>query len=65
MISRWGEWGASRNADARTLMGWPNRQMTRFAEAAPYYDAALKANPRHLGALENQVAASAVGAAPA
>lgn len=43
-----------RNADALNLMGWSNRQMNRFAEAARWYDAALKANPRHLGALENQ-----------
>ena len=28
--------------------------MNRLSEAARYYDAALKANPKHLGALEYQ-----------
>ncbi|MFN6951531.1 MAG: tetratricopeptide repeat protein [Albidovulum sp.] len=43
-----------RNADALNLMGYANRKMKRMAEAARWYDAALKANPKHLGALEYQ-----------
>ena len=43
-----------RNADALNLMGYSNRKMNRLSEAARYYDAALKANPKHLGALEYQ-----------
>ncbi|WP_347312329.1 tetratricopeptide repeat protein [Defluviimonas sp. SAOS-178_SWC] len=43
-----------RNADALNLMGYSNRKMKRYEEAARYYEAALKANPKHLGALEYQ-----------
>lgn len=43
-----------RNADALNLMGFSNRKMNRLSEAARFYDAALKANPKHLGALEYQ-----------
>ena len=43
-----------RNADALNLMGYSNRKMNRMAEAARWYGAALKANPKHLGALEYQ-----------
>ncbi|MGB7319915.1 MAG: tetratricopeptide repeat protein [Albidovulum sp.] len=43
-----------RNADALNLMGYSNRKMNRLSEAARYYEAALKVNPGHLGALEYQ-----------
>ncbi len=43
-----------RNADALNLMGYSNRKMNRMAEAARWYGAALKADPKHLGALEYQ-----------
>ncbi|MDI3337569.1 tetratricopeptide repeat protein [Defluviimonas aestuarii] len=43
-----------RNADALNLMGYSNRKMNRLTEAARYYDAALKVNPKHIGALEYQ-----------
>ncbi|MGB3313982.1 MAG: tetratricopeptide repeat protein [Albidovulum sp.] len=43
-----------RNADALNLMGYSNRKMNRLSEAARYYDAALKVNPKHIGALEYQ-----------
>ena len=43
-----------RNADALNMMGYANRKMKRFNEAARYYNAALKADPQHLGALEYQ-----------
>ena len=43
-----------RNADALNLMGYSNRKMNRFPEAERWYQAALKANPKHLGALEYQ-----------
>lgn len=43
-----------RNADALNLMGYSNRKMNRMTEAARWYDAALKADPKHLGALEYQ-----------
>lgn len=43
-----------RNADALNLMGYANRKMKRLAEAARWYDAALKVDPRHVGALEYQ-----------
>lgn len=43
-----------RNADALNLMGFSNRKMNRFPEAERWYQAALKADPKHLGALEYQ-----------
>jgi predicted Zn-dependent protease len=43
-----------RNADALNLMGYSNRKMNRLTEAARYYDAALKVDPKHIGALEYQ-----------
>lgn len=43
-----------RNADALNLMGYANRKMDRPAEAQRWYEAALKADPRHAGALEYQ-----------
>jgi tetratricopeptide (TPR) repeat protein len=35
-------------------MGYSNREMNRLSEAARYYEAALKVNPKHIGALEYQ-----------
>lgn len=43
-----------RNADALNLMGYANRKMKRLNEAARYYEAALKVDPKHIGALEYQ-----------
>lgn len=43
-----------RNANALNLMGYSNRKMNRLSEAARYYDAALKVNPQHIGALGHQ-----------
>jgi tetratricopeptide (TPR) repeat protein len=43
-----------RNADALNLMGYSNRKMKRLSEAARYYEAALKVDPKHIGALEYQ-----------
>ncbi|MCV2872383.1 tetratricopeptide repeat protein [Defluviimonas sp. WL0050] len=43
-----------RNANALDLMGYSNRKMNRLSEAARYYDAALKVNPQHIGALGHQ-----------
>lgn len=43
-----------RNADALSLMGYSNRRMKRLGEAARYYEAALKVDPKHIGALGHQ-----------
>ncbi|WP_176559497.1 tetratricopeptide repeat protein [Rubellimicrobium roseum] len=43
-----------RNADALNLMGFALRKAGRLGEAAPFYQAALRADPRHRGALEYQ-----------
>ena len=43
-----------RNAHALNLMGYSNRKMKRLSEAARYYEAALKVDPKHIGALEYQ-----------
>lgn len=42
------------NADALNLMGYASRKAGHLQNAATYYEAALKADPRHLGALEYQ-----------
>lgn len=43
-----------RNADALNLMGYVLRRSGNLSQAASYYQAALAANPNHLGALEYQ-----------
>ncbi|MEZ5777495.1 MAG: tetratricopeptide repeat protein [Paracoccaceae bacterium] len=43
-----------RNADAWNLMGYSSRKLKQYDNAARYYDAALKVDPQHLGALEYQ-----------
>lgn len=42
------------NADAWNLRGFANRKLGNMDEAALSYEAALKINPGHLGALEYQ-----------
>lgn len=42
------------NADALNLLGFASRKTGDLDSAARYYDAALAANPNHLGALEYQ-----------
>ena len=46
--------GATSNADWNNLMGYAQRKQATpdLAAAQRYYDAALRINPRHLGALE-------------
>ena len=46
--------GATSNADWNNLMGFSQRKQATpdLAAAQRYYDAALRLNPRHLGALE-------------
>ena len=43
-----------KNADAWNLMGYSSRHLKNYTEAARYYALALRANPRHVGALEYQ-----------
>ena len=43
-----------RNADALNLMGFVLRKSGNLPQAGRYYDAALQADPNHLGALEYQ-----------
>jgi tetratricopeptide (TPR) repeat protein len=43
-----------KNADAWNLLGYSSRKLSRFKDAAKYYDVALKLNPKHLAALEYQ-----------
>jgi predicted Zn-dependent protease len=43
-----------KNADAWNLMGFASRKLKNYAEAARYYDIALRTDPRHVGALEYQ-----------
>ena len=43
-----------RNADAYNLLGFASRKLKKTRDAARYYDAALKIDPNHLGALEYQ-----------
>jgi len=43
-----------KNADAWNLMGCASRHLKHYAEAARYYDIALRTNPKHVGALEYQ-----------
>lgn len=42
------------NADAWNLYGFSNRKLGNMDDAAMAYEAALKINPEHLGALEYQ-----------
>lgn len=43
-----------RNADAWNLMGYASRRMNRLDEAGRYFATALRIDPRHPSALENQ-----------
>ncbi|MFZ1725278.1 MAG: tetratricopeptide repeat protein [Albidovulum sp.] len=42
------------NADAWNLLGYSNRKLKKYDEAAKYYQMALKIDPKHRGALEYQ-----------
>ncbi|MDH5452612.1 MAG: tetratricopeptide repeat protein [Paracoccaceae bacterium] len=42
------------NADAWNLLGYSNRKLKKYPDAAAYYRTALKIDPKHLGALEYQ-----------
>jgi tetratricopeptide (TPR) repeat protein len=44
----------SQNADAWNLLGYSNRKLKKYDEAAKYYQTALKIDPKHRGALEYQ-----------
>lgn len=43
-----------KNADVWNLMGYSSRNLKNYNEAARYYAIALRANPKHIGALEYQ-----------
>lgn len=43
-----------KNADVWNLMGYSSRRLKNYTEAARYYGIALRANPKHIGALEYQ-----------
>lgn len=43
-----------KNADVWNLMGYSSRRLKNYNEAARYYGIALRANPKHIGALEYQ-----------
>ena len=44
----------AKNADAWNLLGYSSRKLGQYDNAAKYYDAALRFDPAHLGALEYQ-----------
>ncbi len=44
----------AKNADAWNLLGYSSRKLGQYDNAAKYYDAALRFDPKHLGALEYQ-----------
>ncbi len=44
----------SKNADVQNLLGFSSRNNGDYASAMAHYQAALKINPKHLGALEYQ-----------
>ena len=43
-----------KNADVQNLLGFSSRNNGDYASAMAHYEAALKINPRHVGALEYQ-----------
>ena len=43
-----------KNADAWNLLGYSSRKLGHYDNAAKYYEAALRLDPDHLGALEYQ-----------
>lgn len=43
-----------RNADILNLLGYSYRNLGRYDDSARYYEAALAADPNHIGALEYQ-----------
>ena len=42
------------NADAWNLLGYSNRKLKKYEDAARFYQTALKIDPKHRGALEYQ-----------
>ena len=43
-----------KNADTWNLLGFSSRKLKKYDDAAKYYSAALKLDPKHRGALEYQ-----------